>query len=321
MRGMRLIAGSGRSGTTWILDAVATANGLRPVFEPLHPYVSKVGDRYAYRALEAGTRIPELEEFLAATGAGRRLPLWTKYRRQARWLLPPHAEFSTRRHAGRAVRRWGKFLRELPKLAAASRRARPLFKCIRANLMLDWLVRDHAWKVVLIVRHPAAVVESELRGSWSAEFALDRFRHDRTLQELTDGRYDALLAGPLSPVEALAVRWVIENQWVVERAAATGYTVVHYEHLRSSPESAWHTVIGALDLDRVPAAALLAMPSQQSAPGRAGKDRTPYRSAWQRRLSGEQTQAIQRVLDRAGCGLYSIDDTEPCVPAPQRATT
>jgi len=41
MHGMKLIAGSGRSGTTWVLDALADANDLRPVFEPLHPMVSR----------------------------------------------------------------------------------------------------------------------------------------------------------------------------------------------------------------------------------------------------------------------------------------
>src|SRR5262245_48320131 len=101
MHGMRLIAGSGRSGTTWVLDALATANDLRPVFEPLHPHLSRVGDRYAHRALTAEEQHPDLEEFLAGVCAGRGIPLWTKYRRQGRWLMPPPSQFTTRRDAGR----------------------------------------------------------------------------------------------------------------------------------------------------------------------------------------------------------------------------
>ena len=94
MRGMKLIAGSGRSGTTWVLDSLAKANGLRPVFEPLHPHVSEVGNRYAHRALRASDPCPDLEQFFSEVVAGRALPLWTQYRRQIRWLLPPPAEAS-----------------------------------------------------------------------------------------------------------------------------------------------------------------------------------------------------------------------------------
>src|SRR5262245_53226954 len=183
MRGIRLIAGSGRSGTTWVLDALATANDLRPVFEPLHPYVSPVGNRYAHRALTAEDQHPDLEEFLVGVCAGRRNRLWTKYRRQGRWLLPPPKEFSTRRDASRAYRQWLKFVREIPQLAAASRRQVPIVKCIRANLMLDWLARGQGWRVVLIIRHPGAVIESEMRASWSARFALERFASDERLHE------------------------------------------------------------------------------------------------------------------------------------------
>jgi hypothetical protein len=46
---IRIIAGSGRSGTTWVLDALAEANALRPVFEPLHPLAIPQARPFAYR--------------------------------------------------------------------------------------------------------------------------------------------------------------------------------------------------------------------------------------------------------------------------------
>lgn len=311
MRGMKLIAGSGRSGTTWILDSLATANNLRPVFEPLHPYMSEAGERYAHRALTANSECPDLEAFLAEVCAGRVAPLWTKYRRQMRWFLPPPEKFSTRRDFGRTIRHWGKFVRDFPQLAAAARRTEPIVKCIRANLMLEWLVQSQGWKVVLVVRHPAAVIESELRGSWNAEFALDRFRKDETLHVETGGRYRSMLERMLTPIEALAARWVIENQWIVERAETVGYTVVHYEHLRSSPEVAWPMVVRGLGVDRMPNPALLEIPSQQSAPRTLGTEPLSRRTGWQTALTPEQLCAIQGVLDSAECDMYSIDNHEP----------
>ena len=67
MTPIRFIAGSGRSGTTWIQDALAAANGLRPVFEPLHPYLSDIGGRYAHRAMSADEEHAELKAFLTGS--------------------------------------------------------------------------------------------------------------------------------------------------------------------------------------------------------------------------------------------------------------
>lgn len=312
MPGMRLIAGSGRSGTTWVLDAMATANGLRPIFEPLHPHVSPIGNRYAHRALAAGDDHPELVQFLSEVCAGRRIRLWSKYRRQGRWLFPPPAVFSTISDAGRLWRRWRKFLKEAPRLAMEARRRDPLVKCIRANLMLDWLSRQFDCRIVLVVRHPGAVIESEMRGSWKAEFTLDRYRGDTRLHEITSDRYRALLERPLTPIEALATRWVIENQWVIEQAAANGVTIVCYERLMSSPDEEWQRICRALQLPSAPAPAVLARPSQQSAPNRsAATVEASEEPRWLRVLSREQVESIQGILDQARFDLYAMSGPEP----------
>jgi hypothetical protein len=315
---MRLIAGSGRSGTTWVQDAIATANGLRPVFEPLHPYVSDIGNRYAHCALSADDVEPELERFLSEVCAGRSNRLWTQYRRRGHWLLPPPSEFESKQDAARVYNQWAKFLKELPRLAMAARRAQPLVKCIRANLMLGWLSRRLGWKVVLVVRHPGAVIESELRSGWNARFALDRFRRDATLHRLTGDRYRGLLGRNLSPVEEFAVRWVIENQWVTESAPENGVTVVHYEHLKSAPEVEWRRVRVALGLDWAPPREVLARPSQQSAPKRSAARAIKSAPRWISALSREQASEIQGVLEIADVALYSMSDPEPRIsPGPE----
>lgn len=312
MTAMRLVAGSGRSGTTWVQDALATANNLRPVFEPLHPYVSSIGNRYAHRALGPDDDHPELAKFLAEVCAGRRNRLWTQYRRQLRWLLPPPDEFWSIHDAGLVYRRWGKFLKELPRLTLAGRRGDPLIKCIRANLMLGWLSRQCECKTVLVVRHPGAVIESELRGGWKAQFALDRFRRDSRLHEMTSDRYRQLLERPFASVEALAVRWVIENHWVIERATENRVTVVFYEHLKSRPDREWERIRNCLELPRVPEPQLVAQPSQQSSPKRSSA--TAEASdvpRWRRVLTPEQKRMIQGILDMAEVRFYSMSHSEP----------
>ena len=75
-----IIAGSGRSGTTWVLDAIAYANGLRTVFEPLHPQGVRKARGFAYRYVEDTASEPELAAFLTHIFTGQLRCLWTKYR-------------------------------------------------------------------------------------------------------------------------------------------------------------------------------------------------------------------------------------------------
>lgn len=312
MNEIRFIAGSGRSGTTWILDALASANKLRPVFEPLHPYMSEAGKRYAHRALSADDDHPELKDFLLGVCAGRGPRLWTQYRHQRRWLIPPPDEFWSKKDAGRTKRHWSKFLREMPRMTASGFRRRPLIKCIRANLMLPWIARNLQCRVVMIVRHPGAVVESELRGRWNAGYALDRFRGDEHLHELTQGRYRALLEGKLTHVESLTLRWVIENQWVMETATACAIPVIHYETLRSAEESTWPWLCQVLGVSRLPDQTALVRPSQQSRTDRA---RIPLSQSekprWMMELRPADAREIQGVLDAVAFQGYSMDDPNP----------
>jgi hypothetical protein len=312
MSTIRFIAGSGRSGTTWVQDALAEANRLRPVFEPLHPYVSSIGNRYAHRALAADDSHPDLVRFLERVGNGGGPKLWTRYRQQWRWLLPPASRFSTKQDAGRFQRHWVKFLRELPRMTRDAMRTEPVFKCIRANLMLPWIAQQLDSRVVLIMRHPAAVVESELRGGWTAQFALARFRNDARLHELTGGRYAGLLARDMGLVESLTLRWVIENQWVAEHAETAGIPVFHYENLRSSNPAEWKRLCAALDLTSVPNVELLVRPSQQS-----GTKRTEVpielspSPRWMKELQPDQLARLGAILREVGYRTYSIDDPYP----------
>jgi hypothetical protein len=311
---IRFIAGSGRSGTTWVLDALATANRLRPVFEPLNPYVTHTGKVYAHRTLMPDESHPDLTEFLEAVFAGRQARLWTQYRRQRQWLVPSARHFSSVAELARLGRRQWRFLREGPGLAAMAARKHPLVKCIRANLMLGWLSRQFCCRMILIVRHPGAVIESELRGGWQAENVLERFRNDPQLGVATGNRYDALLHRRLSTAEALTVRWLVENQTAMEDAPRNGVAVVHYEHLASRSRSVWEHACSALNLGNLPSSTILARPSQQSSPqGSAVRSDAIAKPKWQHALSSEQTDQIQGMLECADFKTYQIHDPEPCL--------
>lgn len=312
MTELRLIAGSGRSGTTWVLDAIASANGLRPVFEPLNPFASDVGRHYAHRALGRDDSHDELKEFLESVIAGRQVRLWTQYRRQKKLLFPENVHHRGAAGVSRLLRGWMRFLKEAPGLARMAANRVPIVKCIWSNLMLDWMVRQFECRLVFLIRHPGAVIESELRNRWDATFALDRFRSDRRFQQLTRGRFQDFLNQKLSPIEGLAVRWLIENQWVVEQAPSIGAEVVFYEHLKSSPAVTWARVARALGVHHVPDETILAKPSQQSAPQRSAAVASAKGSPhWSTSLTQDQKARIQSILDRGKFHLYSMEAGAP----------
>ncbi|MGH8249938.1 MAG: hypothetical protein ACREVI_04450 [Steroidobacteraceae bacterium] len=312
---MRLIAGSGRSGTTWVLDCLADANGLRPVFEPLHPARSAVGSRYAYRLIEPGEAHPDLEAYLSEVQRRTYRSSWTTYRSPRDRLFPPVSRLFSFRELKRTQYRWRRLLPSVWTHYQASRREESLIKCIRANLALGWLVKSVGASAIVIVRHPCAVVESQhrlgTRGSvWDPWPILERFRADRKFNERTGGVYLGLMRANLSKLEALTLLWVIENQWVVDRAAEYGYCLVHYEDLLSEPDIQWPRICEALALKNVPSQARLQRPSQQSSSKAADRATTPE-AKWVGRLDAGQLAEVQGILDQAGFRLYEVGNTRP----------
>jgi len=313
MNQTRFIAGSGRSGTTWVLDTLAAANSLRPVFEPLNPYASPVGQMYAHRVLSRSEKHAELHTFLEDVFAGREIQLWSKYRRLSHWLIPTGAALGTVADASRLARRWARFLKEAPGLAAKASHREPLVKCIWSNLMLGWLAEDCNCRILFVMRHPGAVIESELRSGWTADDTLDRFRRDPKLRDLGGGRYGPLLKERLEPVESLTLRWLIENQPVANGEVSGVKGVVHYEELVAKSPLAWGKIKDVLSLELIPDAKMLARPSQQSwPPGSASVQRRSASSEWMPGLTADQSGRIQRLLDRCNFGMYSMHRPNPC---------
>lgn len=310
---MRVIAGSGRSGTTWVLDCLADANQLRPIFEPLHPKVTPLGPAYAHRAIAPGDSHPELLEYLRRVDSGAYRSMWVNYRGRRDLLFPGPQALLSLRQLRRLRRRWVRFLGDLPGLRRRSARQGALIKVIRGNLALGWMVASLPARAVLIVRHPCAVVESQYRLGeiWHPSPILERFRGDQLLDARTQGRYRDLLKAKLSTIEALTLVWAIENQLPVAEAGEYGYEVIHYENMRRTPQSEWRRIAQALDLSQVPAPQIVQAPSQQASRRLDDPDADSTRPRWARALKDEDLARIQRLLDTVGCELYGVENELP----------
>jgi hypothetical protein len=141
------LAGTGRSGTTWVSDIINYANEYRYMFEPFHPQKVRICSHFRYR------------QYLRPDN-------------QDQAFIEPAKAILT----GRIRSRW--IDSQNRKLLASKR----LIKDIRANLLMYWMrARFPGMPLILIFRHPCAVANSKLKLGWDTH--LNEFLEQEDLME------------------------------------------------------------------------------------------------------------------------------------------
>ena len=314
MAPLRLIAGSGRSGTTWVLDVLTVANKLRPVFEPLHPLTcGEVAQRYANRYLTRMDRQDDLAEFIEAAAAGQLNNMWVNYRSISRLLDVRLKRFGSVASVKKWVRDWQAMLRRVQEYRPLMRHPETIVKVIRGNLMLDWLSANFPLRTIFLVRHPAAVIESQLRYeiAWEPSRILARYSEDRALMTGPLADYADFLNSSMSRAAAYTTVWAIQNMIPMAQAKQNGYTVVFYEELLESPGTEWRRIVDALELEQMPETDLLNQPSQQATRDIGESSYAKSYAKWRQALSTEELEEIQRTLDRFSIDCYRVDQERP----------
>ena len=134
-----LLAGTGRSGTTWVSHILNYRNDHRYIFEPFHPQKVSICGGFRYRQYVRPGNDDET------------------------YLAPAEAILTGRLRSG-----WSDAHNR--KLCATKR----LVKDIRANLLLKWIHTSFSGiPIILLLRHPCAVANSRLRLNWGTH--LDEF--------------------------------------------------------------------------------------------------------------------------------------------------
>ena len=311
---IRIIAGSGRSGTTWVLDVLADANELRPVFEPLHPLAVPAARPFAYRYLRPGDADDAAVAFLAPFFDANFHSWWTSYRVRPDRLLPRVSLLGSLSQLRNYVRRWQRLYDRRRSYAPVSRRNRTLVKFIRANLMLEWISEHFNARIVFVLRHPGAVIESRLRiggDDWDPYVQLRSYLAQPQLQEDYLLKYNDLLRGPLSKAEAHAAVWCIENQLPLRQLSSGHATIAYYEHLLTGGSEPWLAVLKTLDLRHMPADSLLSRPSESAGTAVRKAFDAVDGQRWHERLDPATRNQIAAVLHAMEVSIYDVDDPLP----------
>jgi hypothetical protein len=182
-----------------------------------------------------------------------------------------------------------------------------LVKDVRANLMLAWIrARFPEIPLVLVLRHPCAVVLSRLRLGWATDEDIQPMLRQPALVEDFLGARMRIVESARSPAAKHALIWCIHNLVPMTQLESAELAVVRYEDLCRDPSVAIPRLFGAIRRpfgDSVFRSAR--MPSLTSRPESAVVSGHDPVTEWQGALPPAAVRDVLSVVEAFGLGhLY-----------------
>jgi hypothetical protein len=273
-----LVAGTARSGTTWLGDLIASQIPSRILFEPFNPdHVSDYRRFHYFQYMRPHTENPEFYAFAQKVFTGKIRNRWIDHQNE------------------RIVSKFR------------------LVKEIRANLALKWLHENFPEvPIIFIMRHPCAVVLSRMELGWATDDDIEPFLSQPYLLEDHLDPYLDLICSAASVEAKHAVIWSISNLVPLKQFNADELKVVYYEDLCMHAES---ELLGIFEAIGYQYSGTLAMsskqPSQTTRPASAvvtGADRI---ESWKKKLSRSQIDNVLEVVQAFGLSHLYGDSTLP----------
>lgn len=268
-----IVAGSARSGTTWLGEIVREELRARLLFEPLNPdLVLRARDLQYIQYMRPEADDPRLEALMSDLLAGRiRDPRWID--RDPRVLRP----------------------------------RKRVFKDVRACLLLGWVrARFPEVPQLFILRHPCASVASFLSLGWTSDRDLESFLAQPGLLADHVGPRESLLRGANAPHLRAAAVWCVNNRVALAQAGGGGMTTVYYEELVADPARVIPGVFSAIG--HAPGDAVyrrLATPSRTARSGSRFGGAAGGKPGWARDLPAAQIDDVLEMVEAFGLsGLY-----------------
>jgi hypothetical protein len=266
-----LVAGTGRSGTTWLADLVDSALPTRLMFEPFHCRRVEEFERFPFVPyMRANVRNEALRSYCVHVFTGEIRQPWID---------------RTVSHLRPRIR---------------------LIKAIRANLILKWIREEFPrLPIVFIVRHPCAVVASRMKLGWATDSDFESFLSQTDLVSDFLGKYLHIVREAREPEERHAVVWCVHNMVPFEQLEERDACFVSYERLLSSPEEEISRIFSYLALEAPTSSVNFGRPSTTSQGWSATVRGENALRSWQRHLDAQQVHRIWNVLEAFGMsGLY-----------------
>lgn len=185
---------------------------------------------------------------------------------------------------------------------------RRLIKEVRINLLLPHILHQFPeYRFVLLLRHPAAVVQSQLSGGWL--LSPQRLYEQQTLMQLDWVKKLQGLDLPAQPFFRNLVFWAIENRIALDAARKSGIPIMFYENLCAKPAAQLELLETYLDV-QFPDSATQDLGAASWSSNKAVSEYSLEEkiSAWQTRIQNAETTGMLRVLEATGLDrIYGRD--------------
>ncbi|MEM9384642.1 MAG: hypothetical protein AAGA68_06250 [Pseudomonadota bacterium] len=295
----RIIAGSARSGTTWVVDALSTANGAGTLFEPLNPDAIPQAVPFANERIAQHDEAAHARAFFDELFNGAYRNLWTlgrAYREELR-LGPQRSLPKVARKLTAAAGNYWRYGRP-------SAQAGWLYKVVRASLMLGWLEQHYDARIALVIRHPGAVVASRVRRGWPWRPTLERYLANEHVATLLGAPTREAAARISDEIRGHTAIWCVQHAVALHDWESSRFSVHFYEHLiDAQAEQEWTRLTRQLGLPSLPSARVLSKPSQQADQGAKGAMNAGS-PRWRFALRRQDLVCIGDVLERFENELY-----------------
>lgn len=273
-----LLAGSGRSGTTWVENLLNHDNSKRVIFEPFDIKRNRSISHWNPR------------QYLEADEAG------TEYLEPLREIL-----------SGRFRSQWSDQFNK--KIFASSR----LIKAIRANFLLPWIHRTYPdLPIVFLMRHPCAVAHSRIQMGWEA--SLLSYQSQDALMGGVLNPFRSLLSQEFDEFEKHILVWCVENYVPLTLMEPGSMHVVFYEDLvRQKEIEALFKAVGesAPHLDELE----MNKPSALSRHDSSINQGEDMLRSWTKKVSDDQIEKAMKLLAEFGLDKVYNRSIHPQMPA------
>ena len=264
-----IVAGTARSGTTWLGDLLASEMRARVMFEPFHPdLVPEYAAFNYFQYMRPFEDDDQLLEFAEKVLTGRLKNRWVD--RQVGTLRP----------------RWR------------------IIKEIRACLLLRWLhERFPQVGILFIIRDPRAVVCSRMQLGWATDDDISPLLRQPKLVEDHLSPWLQVIEGANTDEEKHAVVWGVHNALVLRQFQDSSLPVVFFEDMTRRPRDVIPRIFGYLGVepsDAVYKASRRPSMTSRSSSG-AVRGGNPV-DGWRKHLSDEQVERIMDIVERLGLG-------------------
>ena len=273
-----LVAGTARSGTTWLGDILASQIPSRILFEPFNPdLVPEYRGFHYFQYMRAGVENPELRAFARKVFTGEIRNRWIDRQNE-------------RIHSGYRI-----------------------IKEVRINLALKWM-HDNFPEVplLLLLRHPCAVVASRMELNWATDTDIQPFLSQPDLVTDHLAPFMDLIQTAKTDEEKHAIIWSISNLVPLKQFDPNEIKIVYYENLCTQPEIELPAIFAAIGQTYINMKNnIVNRPSQTTRVTSAVVDGTDRISSWRKKLSAAQTESILRIVDAFGLGYLFGDSVIP----------